>query len=249
MLKYKWKVIICAILYFPLIFCIWCVPYVTDLEDFMLSFNIWQGNTVYVFLCFIFATIIQFYSGKQFYSSAWKSLKHKSANMDVLIVTGTTAAYAYGIILMFYGFPDKLVHYYNDKMKHKYHMMVHSHVHNFETSAVLILIVLIGKFIETYSKMKTIGQLSKLASLKVHRANLIQETDASKVDLTCTFREIQVELLNLKDFVLVQPGAAIPTDGVVIFGHGCTNESMLTGESRPQTKDIGKRVYGGSILT
>lgn len=110
--------------------------------------------------------------------------------MDVLIVTGTTAAYAYGIILIINGFPDKLVNYYDDKMKHHYHMMIHSHVHNFETSSVLILIVLIGKLIESYSKMKTIGQLSKLASLKVHRANLLKETDVSKLDLTCSFKEI-----------------------------------------------------------
>jgi Cu+-exporting ATPase len=77
----------------------------------MLALNLWRGNTFYVLLCLVFASIIQFYLGQQFYSNAWKSVKHKSANMDVLIVIGTTAAYAYGIILILYGFPDSVVHY------------------------------------------------------------------------------------------------------------------------------------------
>lgn len=69
-------------------------------------------------------------------------------------------------------------------------MLIHQHVHNFETSSVLILIVLIGKYIESFSKMKTIGKLSELASLKVHKANLIDEKDARKLDLRCTFKEV-----------------------------------------------------------
>lgn len=108
------------------------------------------------------ASIIQFIMGKPFYVSAYKSLKHKSANMDVLIVIGTSSAWIYGFFLILYGFEQDL----RDK-KNEYHMRIHSNVHNFETSAVLILIVLFGKFIESYSKMKTIGKLSELAELKV----------------------------------------------------------------------------------
>ena len=83
---------------------------------------------------------------------------------------------------------------------------------------MLILIVLIGKLIESNSKMRTIGQLSKLASLKVNHANLVKETDKDKLELTCKYREIQVELLEIGDFVIVTAGSAIPTDGVVIYG-------------------------------
>ena len=79
--------------------------------------------------------------------------------------------------------------------------------------------------------MKTIDKLSQLASLKVTRANLIKEKDQSKLSLNSGFEEVAVELLEIKDFVMVQPGGAIPTDGLVVFGRGCCNESMLTGES------------------
>ena len=103
--KYKQKVIVCACLYVPLLFFIWVVPFVPGLDDFMLVLNIWRGNSSYVLLCLIFASLIQFYLGKQFYVSAWKSVKHKSANMDVLIVIGTTAAYGYGVLLILSGFP------------------------------------------------------------------------------------------------------------------------------------------------
>lgn len=82
-------------------------------------------------------------------------------------------------------------------------MMIHSNVHNFETSAVLILIVLLGKFIESYSKMKTIGKLSELASLKVQQANLITDNDPKSLSLNCSSKVIPVELLQLKDLVIV----------------------------------------------
>ena len=163
--------------------------------------------------------------GQNFYSNAYKSLKHKSSNMDVLIVIGTTSAWAYGVILIIIGYDEK------DQVSKKFHMMIHSHVHNFETSAFIILIVLMGKFIETFSKMKTVDKLSALASLKVSKANLLSEKDQGKINLGCKFKETAVELLEIKDFVIVHPGGAVPTDGTVVFGRGCCNESMLTGEA------------------
>ena len=97
--------------------------------------------------------------------------------------------------------------------------------------------------------MKTVGKLSELASLKVTRANLIEEKQQTKLGLESKYREVAVELLEKKDHVLVQPGGAVPTDGVVVFGNGCCNEAMLTGESMPVTKHIGSKVFGGTILT
>ena len=126
--------------------------------------------------------------GTDFYKSAYKSLKHKSANMDVLIVIGTSAAWLYGLILILIGYSDSIQ---EDKMKYK--MQVHSHVHNFETNSVLILIVLLGKYIESYSKMKTVDKLSDLASLKVTKANLI--TNTKELNLSSKFKEVAVELL------------------------------------------------------
>ena len=162
--------------------------------------------------------------------------------MDVLIVIGTTAAWLYGVILILIGYSEEI-----QSSDHKYKMQVHSHVHNFETSSVLILIVLLGKYIESYSKMKTVDKLSDLASLKVTKANLI--TNTKELNLNSNFKEVAVELLQKKDFVMVQPGGAVPTDGQVVYGRGCCNEAMLTGESQPVQKEIGLRVFGGTILT
>mmetsp|Transcript_1220 Transcript_1220/g.2227 ORF Transcript_1220/g.2227 Transcript_1220/m.2227 type:complete len:674 (+) Transcript_1220:1064-3085(+) len=162
--------------------------------------------------------------------------------MDVLIVIGTTSAWLYGTILLIFGYGK-----YDDM--DTFHTQVHSHAHNFETASVIITIVQVGKLIESYSKMKTVEKLSELASLKVTQANLVEERDLDKLNLNCKVKVIQVELLEKNDFVLVQPGGQVPTDGVVIFGRGCCNESMLTGESLPVQKDIGVGVFGGTVLT
>ena len=129
-----------------------------------------------------------------------------------------------------------------------YASLIHNRVHNWETSAVLIFIVCVGKYIETYSKTKTVDKLSDLASLKVTKANLLSENNIDKLSLNSQFKEVPVELLEVNDFVIVHPGGAIPTDGVVFYGRGCCNESMLTGEAHPVTKDIGIKVFGGTIL-
>ena len=239
-------------LYIPIAVLIWIIPYVEGAKNFMTTVQIWNGNTLYVLIMFICSSIVQFCMGQGFYLSAYKSLKNSSANMDVLIVVGTTSAWLYGTILIFVGYNEKLIASVGDHMKHaehmQYHMEVHSHVHNFETSAILILIVILGKYIESYSKLKTIDKLSSLASLKVQRANLVTVKDASKLSLNSPFKEISVDLLALKDYVIVQPGGAVPTDGQVVLGRGCCNESMLTGESQPVQKEIGMKVYGGTIL-
>jgi len=117
--------------------------------------------------------------------------------MDVLIVISTTAAYMYSVILTFIGYTE------HDTHNEMFHMMIHSHVHNWETSSVLIVIIILGKYIESYSKMKTVDKLSNLASLKVSKANLVHEKDQKKLNLGCKFTEIAVELLEKKDFVLV----------------------------------------------
>ena len=106
--KYKTKVILCASLYVPISILIWIVPYSKFLKGFMTVVPLFRGTTLYILLCFIMASVIQFYMGISFYQSAYKSVKHKSANMDVLIVIGTTAAWFYGFILMFIGYSDEI---------------------------------------------------------------------------------------------------------------------------------------------
>mmetsp|Transcript_32222 Transcript_32222/g.49293 ORF Transcript_32222/g.49293 Transcript_32222/m.49293 type:complete len:115 (+) Transcript_32222:855-1199(+) len=114
-------------------------------------------------------------------------MKHGNANMDVLIVLGSSSAWLYGVVLFFLG-------HHQTENGMETHKQVHAHVHHLETACVLISIVSIGKFIEAYSKMKTVSKLSELASLKVTKANLI-EVPKQKLKLSSKHREIPVDLL------------------------------------------------------
>lgn len=145
----------------------WIIPYCRP--EFLTKFNSLNGVPLFVFLNASFATIIQIFMGASFYINSYKSLRHKSANMDVLIMLGTTSAWGYGIALLFVGYNTKDI---NDK--DLYHDMVLMHAHNFEISSVLITIILLGKFLESITKKKTVDKLSQLASLKVTKANLIE---------------------------------------------------------------------------
>jgi P-type Cu+ transporter len=253
--KYFWNFLFCLVLYVPLGLLIWMFPYIKSTQPLLTVGQFWRGNTVYVLLCLIFATIVQFIMGQPFYLSAYKSLKHGNANMDVLIVVSTTCAWLYGVILFFVGYAETYTMeghnraLSSEEMLKHYRHEIHANVHNFETSAILILIVLLGKYIESYSKLKTLDKISVLASLKVSKANLLAEQDVKLVSLNSAFTEIAVELLAIDDFIVVQPGGAVPTDGQVVLGSGICNESMLTGEARPVTKEIGMSVFGGTILT
>ena len=107
--------------------------------------------------------------GTPFYLSALKSLKHRSANMDVLVSMSTTSAWLYGVALLLVGYDYEDIH---NTMT--YRMQVMEHAHNFEISSALITIILIGKYIETLSKKKTVDKLAELASLKVTKAMLVE---------------------------------------------------------------------------
>jgi Cu+-exporting ATPase len=119
----------------------------------------------------------------------------------------------------------------------------------FEISSVLITIILLGKLLESISKKKTVDKLAQLASLKVTKANLVVPTKKGEaVSLNTPERSIEVDLLQVGDLIKVYPGQGVAVDGIVIFGKGICNEAMLTGESRPISKDIGASMYGGSTL-
>jgi Cu+-exporting ATPase len=167
---------------------IWIIPY-TDPEA-LTKHNLVNGVPLYLWLNAIFSTVIQIFIGAPFYISAFKSLKHKSANMDVLIVLGTTSAWSYGIAMISKGYNAHEMHDMN-----MYKMSVMENAHNFEVSSALITIILLGKYIETISKKKTVDQLSKLASLKVTKANLIDVGPNEPVSLGSKDKEIAVELV------------------------------------------------------
>lgn len=163
----------------------------------------------------VLATIVQFYPGLQFYKGAYLSLKDKSANMDVLVAMGTTAAYSLSVFNVYTG----------------------GHLY-FETSAILITLILLGKYLETLAKAKTSSAIKKLMELRPTRARLIR--DGKEID-------VPVEEVKVKDIVLVKPGEKIPLDGKVIEGQSYVDESMVTGESLPVNKNIGDEVIGATV--
>jgi P-type Cu+ transporter len=163
------------------------------------------------------ATPVQFYVGRQYYSGAWKSLKNKSANMDVLVVMGTSAAY-------FYSLPITLG-------------LIRGHVY-FETAAVIITLIKLGKFLEARAKGQTSESIKKLMGLRSKTAMVVRDG----VEL-----EISVDDVIIGDLVIVRPGQKIPVDGKVVEGSSSVDESMLTGESLPVEKKAGDTVVGASL--
>lgn len=172
----------------------------------------------------LFATPVQFYIGGPFYVGAYRALRNKSANMDVLVALGTSAAY-------FYSLAEAV------KTIGNAHYMPNLY---FETSAVLITLVLVGKYFEARAKGRTTEAISKLLSLQAKEALVVRAGKEVKVPL---------EQVAVGDTIIVKPGEKIPVDGIVIAGASAVDESMITGESIPADKKEGDRVIGATINT
>lgn len=165
---------------------------------------------------FAFATLVQIFGGHRFYKGAISSLRSKTFNMDVLVSMGTTAAYLYSIYNMFISNP------------HLY----------FESSAVIITLVLLGKLMEAKAKAKTNEAVDKLQNLKVDTLTVIKDG---------TEKTINIDELEVDDIVLVRPGERVASDGVIIEGEASINEAMITGESLPVNKTVGDAVIGSTV--
>lgn len=165
---------------------------------------------------FAFATLVQIFGGHRFYKGAISSLRSKTFNMDVLVSMGTTAAYLYSIYNMFIDNP------------HLY----------FESSAVIITLVLLGKLMEAKAKAKTNEAVDKLQSLKVDKVTVIMGGEE---------KTINIDELEIDDIVLVRPGERLASDGVIVEGEASINEAMITGESLPVNKTIGDAVIGSTV--
>lgn len=168
-------------------------------------------------LMFAFATPVQFYVGWQYYVGAYKALGNGSANMDVLIAMGSSVAYLYSIPVMLGFLPG--------------------HVY-FETAAVIITLIRLGKFLEARAKGRTSDALKKLLGLRAKTARIIRDGQEM---------EVPTDEVLVGDLVLVRPGEKIPVDGVVIEGRSSVDESMLTGESLPVGKGPGDPVIGATL--
>ncbi|KAG4946396.1 hypothetical protein AAZX31_15G150500 [Glycine max] len=172
-------------------------------------------------------SVIQFVIGKRFYIAASRALRNGSTNMDVLVAVGTTASYVYSVCALLYG---ALTGFWSPTY--------------FETSAMLITFVLLGKYLECLAKGKTSDAIKKLVELTPATALLVVKDKGGK---SIEVREIDSLLIQPGDTLKVLPGAKIPADGIVTWGSSYVNESMVTGESVPIMKEVNASVIGGTI--
>ena len=180
--------------------------------------GIWAHAVWVNWLFFALATPVQFYTGWDYYTGGWKSLKNGSANMDVLVAMGSSVAYFYSLAVLLYS-------------------PFGEHVY-FETSAVIITLIKLGKMLEARTKGRTGGAIRKLIALRPKTATILEDAEETEIPLS----QIKVD-----DVLIVHPGESIPVDGVVLEGESTVDESMLTGEPLPVDKHPKAKLTGGTI--
>lgn len=193
-----------------------------------LRYRVFNMLTVGLLLRWILCTPVQFIVGKRFYTGSYHALRRRSANMDVLVALGTNTAYFYSVYVMVKALMS-------DSFEGQ---------DFFETSAMLISIVLLGKYLEVLVKGKTSDALAKLTNLAPDTARLLTMDDDGNV---VSEIEINTQLIQRNDILKIVPGAKVPVDGIVVNGQSHVNESMITGEARPVAKEPGDKVIGGTV--
>ncbi|KAI3911864.1 hypothetical protein MKW92_026125 [Papaver armeniacum] len=196
---------------------------------FLYSWILWRCGPFLMgdWLKWALVTIVQFVIGKRFYVAAARALRNRSTNMDVLVALGTSASYFYSVGALLYG---ALTGFWSTTY--------------FETSAMLITFVLLGKYLEILAKSKTSDAIKKLVELTPATAMLvIKDAGGNLVEE----REIDALLIQPGDILKVLPGSKVPADGFVVWGSSYVDESMVTGESLPILKEINSSVIGGTI--
>ena len=177
------------------------------------------GTNIAAYAMFAFASVVQFVTGSRFYTGAFRIARMRSANMDTLVVLGTTTAYIFSAFNTF-PVPD-------------WHSMY------YDASAVVITFIILGKYMELKTKGKTSSIIRKMLELQPKTARIRKENGEET--------EISIELIQPGDILVVRPGEKIPVDSVVVLGTSAVDESMITGESVPVTKKTGDNVIGGTI--
>ncbi|MEK1906139.1 MAG: heavy metal translocating P-type ATPase [Pseudomonas sp.] len=168
---------------------------------------------------FALATPVQFVLGARFYVAAWKALRAGSANMDLLVALGTSAGYGLSLYL------------WATAGHHAPHLY-------FEASAVVVALVLLGKYLESRAKRQTSAAIRALEALRPERATRLREGNEE---------EVAISVLRLDDLLVVRPGERFPADGLVVDGQSQADEALISGESLPVTKTVGDAVTGGAI--
>jgi len=179
----------------------------------------WSHATWFNWLLFAMATPVQFYTGWGYYTGGYKSLRNLSANMDVLVALGSSTAYLYSLAVLL--FPALGMHVY------------------FETSAMIITLIKVGKLLEARAKGRTSASIRSLMELAPKIAHLIDDAGAE--------RDMPAESVKQGDVVVIRPGERVPVDGVITGGKSTVDENMLTGEPIPVDKSEGDAVFGATL--
>ncbi len=176
------------------------------------------------YLLWALATPVQFWAGWRFYRGAWGALRHRTADMNTLIAVGTSAAYFYSVVAVIspglFAASGQEAHLY------------------FDTSAMIVTLILLGRFLEARAKGQTSAAIKNLIGLQPKTALIIR--DGKEI-------EIPIEDVQLGDLILVRPGERVPVDGIIRQGYSSIDESMITGESLPVEKTVGDGVIGATI--
>ncbi|MCB1308593.1 MAG: copper-translocating P-type ATPase, partial [Leptospiraceae bacterium] len=217
--RQKWKFFVSALLSFPLL---WTMIAHFRLDRFLWTPEILMSPWVQLAL----ATPVQFIIGFQFYHGAFSALRNKSANMDVLVALGTSAAYFYSLYMTLLWLQSGMSGH--GALPHLY----------YETSAVLITLILLGKYLEALARGRTSNAIRSLMNLQPATARI--ERDGQ-------IEDVPIDKVQPGDTILIRPGEKIPVDGEVLSGLSSVDESMLTGESMPVEKEAGAQVMGGTM--
>lgn len=172
----------------------------------------------------IIATPVQFWIGRHFYTGAVAAARHRTTNMNTLIAVGTSAAYLYSVVATFFPSVFEIKGY-------------EAHVY-FDTSATIIVLILLGRLFEARAKGQTSEAIKKLIGLQAKTARVIRNEKEM---------DIPVEEVEIGDIIIVRPGEKVPVDGVVADGYSSVDESMVTGESMPVEKNAGDSIIGATI--
>ncbi len=215
-IRHQWKRLAVGVLFTLPLFLVSMIRDFGFLGDW--SHELWVN-----WFFFALATPVQFYVGWDYYVGAYKSLRNGSANMDVLVAMGSSVAYFYSVAVLF-----ALTAGSSALGQHVY----------FETSAMIITLIVIGKLLEARAKGHTSEAIKKLIGMQARTARIIR--NGEQVD-------VPIEDVVVGDVVMVRPGEKIPVDGLVIEGHTSVDESMITGESLPVSKNTGDEAIGATI--